>query len=205
MEKSLSKYLNEMLRSSLDEIDSTLRVTMSISAVIRAIDKEFSLSANYPKSHGELFLWIREHYPGVLLLHVERAAGSRQDLCTDGCFAIYMNYEYYIMFLDEILRKPDADDKASILQQNLFVVLTSLEMQVAPVQEARLGSSRHVSNYRHFYFKLENVKESPSLILHENFMMNIFENYRNGLPPFKEYLDLMYHKKQMRVVCRTDG
>jgi hypothetical protein len=73
MEKSLSKYLNEMLCSSLDEIDSTLQVTTSIiSAVIRAIDKEFSLSANYPKGHGELFLeWIREHYPGVLLLHVE--------------------------------------------------------------------------------------------------------------------------------------
>ena len=62
MEKSLSKYLNQMLRDNLDEIDSTLRVTTSISALIRAIDKEFSLSANYPKGPCELFLeWIREH------------------------------------------------------------------------------------------------------------------------------------------------
>ncbi len=103
MEKSLSKYLNQMLQSNLDEIDSTLRVTTSISAVIREIDKEFSLSANYPKGHGELFLeWIHEHYPGVLLLHVEQATGSRQDLCTEGCLAIYKNYEYYVEFLDEM-------------------------------------------------------------------------------------------------------
>jgi hypothetical protein len=48
-----------------------LQVAASISALIRAVDKEFSLSANYPKGHGELFLaWIKEYYPGVLLLHV---------------------------------------------------------------------------------------------------------------------------------------
>jgi hypothetical protein len=36
-------------------------------------------------------------------------------------------------------------------------------------------------------------------------MMNIFEEYRNELPPFKDYWELMYDKKQMKVVCRTDG
>jgi hypothetical protein len=77
VEKSLTKHLNEILRSSLDEIDVTLRVSSSISALIRAIDKEFSLSANYPKGHGELFkAWMKENYPGALLFHVERAAGS---------------------------------------------------------------------------------------------------------------------------------
>jgi hypothetical protein len=78
VEKALTKHLNEILRTSLDEIDSKLRVTSSISAVIRAIDKEFSLSANYPKGHGELFkAWMKENYSGALLFHVERAAGSR--------------------------------------------------------------------------------------------------------------------------------
>ena len=90
-----------ILRLSLDEIDSKLQVTTLISAMIRAIDKEFSLSANYPKGHGQLFLeWMREKHPGKLLLHVERASGSRQDLCTEGCMAILMNYPYYIKFLD---------------------------------------------------------------------------------------------------------
>ena len=59
MEKALTKKLNALLQSSLDEINPKLRVTASISAIIRAVDKEFSLSPNYPKGHGELFLeWM---------------------------------------------------------------------------------------------------------------------------------------------------
>jgi hypothetical protein len=143
VETSLTKYLNEILRLSLDEIDPMLRVSSSISALIRAIDKEFSLCANYPKGHGELFkAWMKANYSGALLLHVERSAGSRQDLCTEGCLAIYMNYPYYIEFLDEMLRKPkQSNQQASILQQNLFVVLTSTEM----IALARLFSILHIS------------------------------------------------------------
>eukprot|EP00956_Cyclotella_meneghiniana_P032426 scaffold89181_cov36-Cyclotella_meneghiniana.AAC.1 len=230
MEKSLSKYLNQMLRSSLDDIDSTLRVTTSISAVIRAIDKEFSLSANYPKGHGELFLeWIRENYPGVLLLHVERASGSRQDLCTEGCMAIFMNYEYYVEFLDQMLRKRDANEKASILQQNLFVILTSVEMlalsrllmsiihlSISMPVRFLAGKSHQFAKHGWsaadmsrvidtLHSKLNDIHKNPSLILNENFMMNIFQQYRNELPPFEEYWQLIYHKKQMKVVSRTDG
>jgi len=125
--KALSTHLNTLLRSSLDEIDPQLRVTASISAVIRAIDKEFSLSSNYPKGHGEMFReWVREYYPGMLLLHVEHAAGSRQDLCTEGSLSVYMNYPYYVEFLDSAVHKPRKmkNESASILQKNLFVVLT---------------------------------------------------------------------------------
>ena len=83
VEKALSTYLNALLHTSLDKIDPQLWVTASISAVIHAVDKEFSLSSNYPQGHGELFReWIHEHYPGILLMHVQRAAGLRQDLCT---------------------------------------------------------------------------------------------------------------------------
>ncbi len=55
------------------------------------------------------------------------------------------------------------------------------------------------------YYKLQELQENPSLILDENFMMNIFEEYQNELPPFKENWDLMYNKKKMKVVSRTDG
>jgi hypothetical protein len=127
-EKEVTKDLNIHLRASLDEIDPTLQVTASMSAIICAVDKEFSLLENYPKGHGKLFLeWIREYHPGALLLHVERASGSRQDLCTEGSMAIYMNHSYYVQFLDNQLRKY-RQDKPSILQQNLFVALTSQEM-----------------------------------------------------------------------------
>ena len=114
----------------------------SISAVIRAVDKEFSLSANYPKGHGELFrTWMQENHAGELLLHVERAKGSRQDLCTEGCMAIIMNWPYYLEFLDEQLRKRKSSGKASILQQNLFCVLKSSEM----ISLTRLLSIFHIS------------------------------------------------------------
>jgi hypothetical protein len=39
-----------------------------------------------------------------------------------------MNYEYYVEFLNGMLRRRDKKDKASILQQNLFIILTSAEM-----------------------------------------------------------------------------
>jgi hypothetical protein len=56
MEKKLTTKLNLILKVSLDEIDPKLRVSSSISAIIRAVDKEFSMSSNYPKGHGEVFL-----------------------------------------------------------------------------------------------------------------------------------------------------
>jgi hypothetical protein len=90
IEKNSTKELYIHLCTSLDEIDPKLRVTTSMSAIICAVDKEFSLLANYPKGHCKLFLeWIKEYYPGVLLLHVEHAAGSRQDICMEGSMAVY--------------------------------------------------------------------------------------------------------------------
>lgn len=118
VEKAATKHLNEILRTSLDEIHIKLQVTSSISAIIRAVDKEFSLSANYPKGHGELVLeWMRKHYLGVLLFYVERAAGSRLYFCTEGSLAIFMNYPYYVEFLDTHLRKlkQNNNHQASIL------------------------------------------------------------------------------------------
>ena len=43
MEKALTSDLNNILRVSLEEIDPRIRVSSSISAVIRAVYKEFSL------------------------------------------------------------------------------------------------------------------------------------------------------------------
>jgi hypothetical protein len=59
-------------------------------AVLRAIDKEFSLPANYPKGHGDMFLhWLKRNHPGALLVPVERTAGSRQDLAAEGAAAMF--------------------------------------------------------------------------------------------------------------------
>jgi predicted transcriptional regulator len=66
--------------------------------------------------------------------------------------------------------------------------------------------SHHFHQHCHpcLYSKLQDLQDRLSMILDENFMMNIFEEYLQALPPFKEYWDLMYSKKQMKVVCCTD-
>ena len=229
MEKALTKELNAILQESLSEIDPKLRVTASISAIIRAVDKEFSLSANYPKGHGDLFAeWMRENHSGELLLHVERAAGSRQDLCLEGCLPIFWNYEYYLEFLDDSLRQLGKSNKASILQKNLFCALGSMEM----ISLSRLLSILHLaicipfrwlSGKTHELAKfkwgpmsmgrvldkldvaLNKLLEKPDLIVDEQFMMGIFDEFANELPPFKEYISDLYEKKQMSVVARQSG
>ena len=83
VEKAITTYLNDYLRDSLDDIDPSLCVSSSMSALIRAFDKEFSLCATYAKGHGMLFCeWMKHNHCGELLMHVERASGSRQDLFT---------------------------------------------------------------------------------------------------------------------------
>ena len=53
--------------------------------------------------------------------------------------------------------------------------------------------------------KLNMIKDKPELILDPLFMNDIFKEYDNNLPPFAKYWDLMFKKKQMKVVARKDG
>jgi hypothetical protein len=204
-----------------------------MSAIICMVDKEFSLSANYPKGHEKICLeWIREYYPGVLLLHVERAAGSMQDLCTEGSMAIYINCPFYVEFLDNMLCKQvGVTDKPIILQPNLFVALRSREMIALSCLLSILNFSvcmpfhwlaekkhklKHCNDWGPIsmsrvidtlHKKMNQVCASPHLIKDENFMMNIFSEYLSELSPFREYWEVIFEKKQMSVVarCRKDG
>jgi hypothetical protein len=95
-------------------------------AILRAQDKAVrSLLANYPKGFEDIFKhWLLKYHPGALLVPVQGTAGSRKDLATEGAGAIYWNRIYYIEFLDECLRS----GSHNILQENLFIVLMSVEM-----------------------------------------------------------------------------
>ena len=53
--------------------------------------------------------------------------------------------------------------------------------------------------------KLNMINDKPELILDPLFMNDIFRKYREELPPFAEYWDLMFKKKQMKVVARKDA
>ena len=103
--KKVSAFLNETLFESLDSISNFLRVSPDLANVIRAFHKEFSLTANYPKGHGEKFRdFMVKNHPNEFLLHAERAAGSRQDLVTMGAGPIYLNRVFNVEYLDEALR-----------------------------------------------------------------------------------------------------
>ena len=58
----------------------------------------------------------------------------------EGCLPIIMNYPYYLEFLYLMLKKTGNNDKASLLQRNLFVVIGSVEI----ISLARLLSIIHI-------------------------------------------------------------
>ena len=55
MIKHLDKFLAVKLKDDLEQIESRLRVSTQMEAVLRALEKEFGLCANYPKGHGDDF------------------------------------------------------------------------------------------------------------------------------------------------------
>ena len=198
--KALTSELSNILHVSLEEIDPRIRVSSSISAVICKVDKDFSLSSNYPKGHVDLFgKWMLQRYPCALLLHVERASGSRQDLWTEGCLPIIMNYPYYLEFLDWMLKKTGKNKNASLLQRNLFVVFGSVEMIalsrllsivyifVCIPFHWLLGKTHRLKEYNNWgppsmapvidtlREKMNAISKKPELILNEQFMIGIFK------------------------------
>ena len=54
----------------------------------------------------------------------ERSLGSCQDMTCKGTAAVYWNWRYYIEFLNDCLKS----HKDNILQNNLLIVLISMEM-----------------------------------------------------------------------------
>jgi hypothetical protein len=139
-----------------------------------------------------------------------------------------MNYPYYVEFLDMALRKPKRTNKGpSILQMNLFVALTSSEMIalsrllsiihlfiVVPCRYLA-GKSHEFRDYNWsaldmnmsrvvdtLHQKLLKIKKQPDLVLDPIFMDNIFLEYRDELPPFQEYWNMLFKEKQMKVVAQ---
>ena len=236
LENEISSTLTTLLRDSLDEIDPCLRVKTVFSALARAYDKAFSLSANYPKGFGEHFLvWMMEYHPGYVLYHVERARGSRQDMILEAAMAIYMNREVNVEYLNYALAMP-GKRRDNILMRNLFILLASPEMAA----QSRLlcivyfaigmplrwlaGKTHELKDFPvgappenqwcarsygrvldTFDKKLTEIIASPSLFLSEHYMMHMFSEFEDELPPFKEYLDMMFTKRSIIVKSQNTG
>ena len=120
IEKALSADLSNLLKDSLSEIDSSLRVGTVNTAFARAYDKEFSQCCNYPKGGGMFFTtYLRKKFPGITLYHVENMAGSRQDIIFMSSLAMALNRPVnvkYLQYCMEFAKK----DEMNILRQNLY-------------------------------------------------------------------------------------
>ena len=53
--------------------------------------------------------------------------------------------------------------------------------------------------------KLGEITAFPSIFLSEQYMMNLFSEYANALPPFKDYSQFMFNSRRMMVKKRTTG
>ena len=223
--KELTKRLKDNLKDELDSIDFRLRVGTDMVGVLRAADKEFSLCANYPKGHGDMFQeWVIRCYPKALLFHVADTTGTRQDIACEGAIPLYMNRALWAEFLDERLRVPGDN----ILEENLYIMLTSVEM----IASARIHSIIHLTiimplrwlagnSHKLAEFDWSERKMGISadlleramakvaegsdefrpgeLMLSQSFMTSIFDDIVNELLPFKKYLSYMYESKQMAL------
>ena len=53
--------------------------------------------------------------------------------------------------------------------------------------------------------RIEKIAEDPQKLLDEKFIMNIFKEYIDELPPFKKYWDETFKKKQMAAIACKSG
>ena len=94
--------------------------------ILRALDKCFSLPDNYPKRKGTYFKhWCVTYYPDYPFYPVEWTMGARNDMFSEGSVAAYTNTWLHKLFLEKLLSTIDVKN---ILQENLFTILSSVEM-----------------------------------------------------------------------------
>ena len=110
----------------MEGIEAKLQIGTDIKNILYTMDKEFALTANYPKGWAQEFhYFMKTEYPGPNLVPVVRATGgTRQDLACEGAQALYMNRKYYTKFLDQILQAEDAN----ILDRNMALHLKCLDI-----------------------------------------------------------------------------
>ena len=150
------------------------------------------------------------------MYHVERVRGFRQDMILEALLDIYMNQEVRIEFLVESLRIPDKRRDNILMrnifvllarqkwQRNIVFIcivyfaicipmrwlaertneLKEFPVGDTPEEQWCMRSTRRVLDTLHE--KLGEIIAFPSLFLSEQCMMNLFSEYSNELPPFKD-------------------
>ena len=210
------------MKEDLEEIHFTLRITLDVVDLLRAIEKYFGGNANYAKGKGSMFMnWMRRWHPKAFLYAVSRACGgSRQDIGVEGSIAVLMNAPYYLEFLVWRMR---CGHDGGILERNLFMMLRSTEVMsflrvlsilhisVCMPMRWLAGNCGDLTQYNFGVAEMGTVVDimdkafgqivnDGTKTMNEKFMMQMFDKLTRKIPPFKQYLTYMFDEKSSNLV-----
>ena len=193
---------------------------------MRSVDKCFNLTANYPKGDGDSFRGhMEEYHPTALLFHAKNTKGNRQDIITESAGPIYMNRMHYVECLDRQLRSLR---KSNILEENVSVFLSSIHvvvllrshstfflLVVLPMRWLCM-KTHELANYDWsvrsmgrvvdtLETKMVEFQQEPSNFINDSFMMHVFDEFVEELPPLKEHIEHMFEQKQQHKLLRESS
>ena len=221
--KKVGKHLTKDLKEELNEIDSRLRVKLSMDRIMFSLNKLFCLTSNYPKGEGDAFkACMEECHPDNILYHVPNTKGNRQDIICTCAGPACMNRPLCIEYLDKRFR---AHEKDNILEENMYILLSSLsttamfrlfsiiDLSIVMPMRWFAGNSHLLSEHGWsvrsngrlldtLCNKMTLLGESPSHIINEEFMMGLFNEHKNEIPPFNEHINYLYNDKVQYKVVR---
>ena len=137
-----------------------------------------------------------------------------------GAGPIYWNKIFNVEFLDDVLRVKGA---GNVLQENLFTILSSLEMvaccrffsilQLAICLPFRwLTGKTHVLAHRNWgarsmgcavdtiHSACKDIIDNSTLIHNDLYMLHIFDELHDDLPEFKAFLEYEFENKKSAYV-----
>ena len=127
--EDISNYLGCILEKHMHEdlklIPNHLCVTCCLSETLIQIDKEYKLTANHPKGHGDDFSgWLCRYHPLLRRLPtVHACGGNQQDSDFEESLPVYDSLDEIIAFTNKYLKFSD-----NALQHCLFITLSSMEV-----------------------------------------------------------------------------
>jgi hypothetical protein len=68
-----------------------------------------------------------------------------------------------------------------------------------------MGSCRHGTGHRYVVQQIAGDTDKSTVDSRPIVRIDIFKQYRDELPPFSDYWELMFKKMQMKVISRKDG
>ncbi len=208
------------MREDLKLIPNHLCVTCHLSEILIQVDKEYNLTANYPKGHGDDFHdWLCRYHPLLRRLPTVRVCGgNRQDSDFEGSLPVYDSLDEMLAFTNECLKCSD-----NALQHCLFITLSSMEV-IAQLRVASilflsvivpmhwLAGNTHKLAHRNWgerymgcaidllHSAFVKIQSDGALLLDYDFIMKIFCPLYSDLPEFEGYISYYFENKEGNIV-----